>query len=171
MKYFANLFLRNVKGTFLKGFVPIDTYLFLLYWIIHLALLPITLTLGAGIKTLIDYNTRKFVSNDIIEERKNKISQMNEKDMSELRSHFANYACQSNSSKMLLKLLSDLDKLDNLPPKKLEKQKEFITIYINEDKNNGKKLFQIILGLFTPPQKKQYESINDPQLTNLILNK
>lgn len=61
MKFGLKLFALNVKKILKGGFhIPGDHLIGILMPVIHLVLLPVTLTFGALIKTVIEMNTREF---------------------------------------------------------------------------------------------------------------
>jgi len=103
IKYFFSLYWRNVKGSFTK---PYNFALRLhkaggVIIIGHTALLPVTLTLGAMTKTLIDFFTRKAISTNVLSERKNQINNLNQEKIEKLIQEVLLYKAMSNSSKRL----------------------------------------------------------------------
>lgn len=49
---------KNAIGTFGGGFISVAEEIAPIVWVVHIALLPATLTIGAGTKTAIDVHTR-----------------------------------------------------------------------------------------------------------------
>jgi len=66
LKRFGIIYMRNVRGV-LNG----TTFFFPAFY-----LLPLTLTLGAGIKSIIDFATRKFLDSQSIENAKNTLHEI-----------------------------------------------------------------------------------------------
>ena len=212
LKNFFSLYWRNIKGTFFNGFVEPITYIGPLIWLGHIVLLPLTLTIGAGIKTFIDFFTRKPMPDESIKAKQNEIKSLDDQQIEELTKNISSYNPHSNSSRMLLNQLAQLTiderlvaereyaiekrrlVLDQLGPnaeqkylasyiadvsldvrhkeilknydaqnkahlaeQKLTAQKNVICSYLGDKKNNGKKLMQVILGLFSPAVEKKFE--------------
>ncbi len=105
---------RNIKGTFLGGFV--DPMLFFYFtipiWLIHMALLPLTLTIGAGIKTIVDFFTRVPLAPTVINAQTTLIKQYDSKMMEELVADISKYKPKSESSYELITNLKKLNKMD-----------------------------------------------------------
>lgn len=112
-KYFFYLYGRNIKGSFINTLkfakeVASQTEIGFLIAIASLAVVPITMILGGGIKTLIDFFTRKRMSATRMTESQNSIAAMDQATMDNLTQHIANNytpRSQSNSSRMLLEQL------------------------------------------------------------------
>ena len=103
---FFSLYRRNVKGVWNDLSDPsygMDDY----GMPIRFLFLPLTLTIGAGIKSLIDYFTRKPLSPEEYEQTENKLSAMNEDDIEICAATISkNYpAPKSKSSNALIQLL------------------------------------------------------------------
>jgi len=222
--YFLSLYWRNVKGVFLGGFVDSVRFSYAapIIWIAHLALLPLTLTFGAGIKSIVDYFSRfsSFVTAEAIKNKQQAISKMDSIDLSLLTTKLLQYEAQSNSSKKLLEQLNQLpnerrrvikagydeckynlaldqlgkdaekkfqpayiknleldsphqEKLDaydkankaHLSTQRQDESKRLITEYIGAEHNNGKKVFQIIFGLFNPLDEKSKSMPKKPKVS------
>src|SRR3990167_4459335 len=70
------LYGRNVKGTFFGGYLEAsDNYAAVLFNVFHTLLLPLSLTVGAGAKTVVDIATREPLTvgqvNEMLEQVKN----------------------------------------------------------------------------------------------------
>ncbi len=106
------LYGRNVKGTFLSCLTqtPVDPYFevkgYLLFF--HLLLLPITLTFGAGIKTIIDVVTRKEQPPEKMAELNSKVAEVEEKKLKPLVKELLSYEPKSNSSRALKQTLTTI---------------------------------------------------------------
>lgn len=212
LKYFFGLYRRNVKGTitgpdWLNKTAPEKGYLTPEYFIkglpgavfilLHIVALPVSLTLGAGIKTLIDYFSRKSVSSTVITDVNNQIQNINQESFSNLETELRQYNPKSNSSKRALALLSQIDSdrnscafssendaetalcpeqlepatetnVQQSPEQTLNRKKAVISDFLVEEMNNGKKLHQIICRFFQP---KPAESSTDSVLTTPFLVK
>lgn len=111
------LYGRNASGVFFGGFIDVKNnsgnFLILLVWIGHIALLPLTITLGAFIKTLFDIFSRKEIPTQQFVELKDKINTINDDKIDELASH-ANEWKNEVQSKSSHKLCEQLMKLDIL---------------------------------------------------------
>lgn len=108
-KYFFWLYLRNIKGTFIEGFAPLDwEYAAPMFWLGHILLLPITLTIIPFVKTLIDFFSRKSMTNDSIEIKKAEINNFDQSQMLGLLKSLSDYQPASNSSNYLYQELSDV---------------------------------------------------------------
>lgn len=109
-RYLKSLYDRNVDGTFFGGYVPIPDAMGLLIWIPHTLLLPLTLTVGAGIKTLFDYFTRDLVKAKEQKSAAWKAYDMSPQDLSKLYQGIKSYEAHSNSSVKMLKDLAEIEK-------------------------------------------------------------
>src|SRR5580704_6373282 len=114
LKDFFPLYWRNIKGTFFGGFRLMDddngefeaNYAAGLAVLGHILLLPITLTIGALIKTLIDFNTRKPIPKEAIASKKDEIDHYDVTQMLEFINKISQYNTPfSNSSAELLSKL------------------------------------------------------------------
>jgi hypothetical protein len=105
-----DIYNRNAQGVFLGGFTNIGQWKYLIpvVAILHIAFLPLTLTFGAGLKSLIDYFTRKELPQEKLESLNNKINELDNDNIQPLIDEMAHYTPQSNSSKMLLKSLQKI---------------------------------------------------------------
>lgn len=81
-KSFGDILLRNIGGFFEKGFPDIDEWknLWVIAVPIFIVTLPLTLIL-VGIKTLIDYFSRKEISEDKMSNLVNKIESSSQEQM------------------------------------------------------------------------------------------
>jgi len=102
-----NLYWSNVKDFFFKPYQFQDDPLSLygLIWVIHTALLPVTLTIGAGTKTIVDMATRHPLSEKDMDNLINAIPTLSEEQFDELISIILQYTPRSDTSK---KLIEDL---------------------------------------------------------------
>lgn len=114
---FMDLFGRNAKTLIIKGYKLSSpemnggtNYMAPLIFVGHTLLLPYTLILGAGIKTIIDLATRKEIPQDKIKNLSDTIDNTPSDKMDEKISEILNYKAKSNSSQKILKELSELDK-------------------------------------------------------------
>ena len=153
--YYLSLYGRNVWGVLRNGFnFGLNAgYLAGFVWLGALALLPLTLTFGAGIKTIIDCYNREYTQDKtVLNSIPNSVKNMNEENIMLL----CNQALQqeqesapfsrSNSSAKLFKQLSAY---------KDQQTKEEITAKQN-------KYIQLVL-------KQLHPGANDTQLNNYII--
>jgi hypothetical protein len=138
-----SLFWKNVRGVFFGGYKLADPlagennhYLAPFAFLLHTALLPITLTLGAGIKTLVDIATRNTpVSSNQISQTSERIKQLDENEINDLAQVITQYHPSSVSSKRLRKTVKEMDVQEAILKKiflngkyaeyKAKKEKEF----------------------------------------------
>jgi hypothetical protein len=108
-KNFIDMYKRNFKGTFFGGFFDPQGTNFVVpfIWIGHIALLPLTLTFGAGIKTLIDFFTRREIPEETINAVDGAIDALDAESIRPLIESIAIYrnGAQSTSSKKLIQML------------------------------------------------------------------
>lgn len=215
--YFFSLYWRNIKGSFIKGYemlCGVEGFGAGFAWIILPLTSPITVPIGAGIKTISDYFTREYTRDEKSLRSISKYidTKMTEKEMEEFTQELAEkkynphpQSCgASNSSKWLFSRLSTNDQasqdrinIENVTQEKrvnnfLQKQnvdkdqannvfkseyletvkhdpqhdsrwdeekpstkvgfkqsKSDLSAYFKDEKNNGKKLFQLIVGFFS----------------------
>lgn len=110
-RYFFSLWARNAGGVLKGGLVPIYQFSFVapFIWIPHLVLLPLTLTLGAGFKTLFDCLTRKFTPEVEVKSRLETISKMSDSEINGLVEIVREYNdAKSHSSKEIQSSLNNL---------------------------------------------------------------
>lgn len=212
LKYFFRLYHRNVKGIiagpdWLNKTEPGKNYLTpediikglpgAMLTFLHIFALPVSLTLGAGIKTLIDYFSRKSIPSTVIDDVNKQLLNINHEDFNDLETELRQYNPKSNSSKRVLVLLSEIDSdrnscassnennaemelcLEQLEPatetnvqqspeQTLNRKKAVMSDFLVGEMNNGKKLHQIICRFFQP---KPAESSTDSVLTTPFLVK
>jgi len=210
--YFFSLYWRNIKGTFFGGFVPAPSSFggagAFFIWLGHIALLPLTLTLGAGLKTIFDCCTRRYTRDErLLRSVEESIPTMTNDQMGQLILELNTEAASclgkkysSNSSRWLFSRLStdehkkqeedrlkteqnrdamiELCRGDRMAPSEIRQRyteeylKEFaskyevtgrsyttvkagldqsktsLLSYMQNQNNNGKKLFQRVIGFF-----------------------
>ena len=106
-----SLYRKNVRGTFYTGYdiATRSRYLFFVVVGLHTALLPLTLTLGAGIKTLVDWATRsKPLSNEMIAEGSQAINNSDAKQLGEMVRVIKSAKLSSISSKRIFETIYEL---------------------------------------------------------------
>ena len=110
VKKMFDLYSRNAVGVFWGGLPNPQTwtYLFFPALIVHLALLPITMTFGAALKTLIDFFTRKELPKEQTSALNDKLSELDGTNIDSLISDIQGYSARSNASKMLQTQLKGL---------------------------------------------------------------
>lgn len=157
LNYFFSLYWRNVKNTVLKPYKALwegDEYgeypgeigvlgpiiIGIVYGLLLLTCIPF---LAATVKTFFDFFTRKLLSKNDLVHKRQVVESMEPQDLNELSKRMLSYrndAC-SDSSKTVLEELAKA-------PNDAEK-KRLILAYLDEPKNNGKKLMQITFGIFS----------------------
>lgn len=113
---YLRLYGRNARSVFWGGFIDSGNsgnFLITGVWIGHIALLPLTITLGAFIKTLFDIFSRKEIPAQQFVELKTKINTINDDEIGELAAH-ANEWKNEVKSKSSHELCEQLIKLDIL---------------------------------------------------------
>ncbi|MDI1351403.1 MAG: hypothetical protein PSV35_01325, partial [bacterium] len=102
-----DIYSRNAKGFFIKGFP--DPERWTIAWfpaaIVFLATSPLTLILGVGIKSLIDFFSRKEIPERKISSLSNKIQESDANTINTLVEKLSIYQAQSTSSKKLIQTL------------------------------------------------------------------
>ncbi|MBA2652909.1 MAG: hypothetical protein H0U73_11660 [Tatlockia sp.] len=143
---FLSIYWRNVKGTFKKGFIEPIFDLAAFVWISHIALMPITLTLGALLKTVVDFFSRKAneIPEDVLKVQKDEIANFNKENMESLVKEISAYTPKSNSSQMLLKELNQLNspqRVNKIVNETLEKKCEAkkLELFKHQDRFYGHK--------------------------------
>lgn len=93
---------RNAKGVFFGGFTVPNIY--------HIIFLPLTLTFGAGIKSLIDFFSRKEIPETSLDNAKHQIQDLDTDRTTLLIEEICRYKpeVQSNSSKQLIEDLEQI---------------------------------------------------------------
>lgn len=112
-KSLKDIYKRNFKATFFGGFTVPEIYLIgVLVPIIHLVLLPLTLTFGAGIKSLIDFFSRKEIPETSLRDAEGKIPDLDTDNTTLLIQEIYKYKpqAQSNSSKQLINGLKQINR-------------------------------------------------------------
>lgn len=111
-KNFLDIYTRNVKGTFWGGFSEVFLKIYpvgALVPIIHAALLPLTLTFGAAIKSLIDFFSRKEIAEETLNAVNDKIDALDEKSIEPLIREISTYKnAKSASSQKLMSTLNQI---------------------------------------------------------------
>lgn len=104
------LYGRNARGVFFGGFKLFagTEYLAPLAWLVHLLLLPLTMTFGAFIKTCIDILSRKEIPSESMIQLDKKIDDLDNEHIEPLITKMSNYHAKSKSSKKLNKTLKEL---------------------------------------------------------------
>lgn len=135
-KSFLDIYFRNAIGV-LKNILDIRMWSY--GWPIGAALLPLNLTFGAGIKTLIDFISRKNIPEETLSEVESKIDALDAETIIPVINAIASYYpnAKSISSKNLYVALRTVEQIANwdlntdIKTKKLALQKEQLGI----DKN------------------------------------
>jgi hypothetical protein len=84
------------------------------------------------------------------------------------KEYIANIALDEGHKESLKKY--DSQNKAHLAKQKLDAQKKIICSYMSDEKNNGKKLMQIILGLFSHQNMKKFEDNTLQQPSEVKLN-
>jgi|GEM_PF-5325788 len=115
IKYFFNLWGRNIKGTFWGGFRIADSVLrsnegtgALVTFLLHIVTLPVTITIGAILKTLFDFFSRKALPARQIFQTRRDIKHMEQEKFDAFTERLASYPAKSASSKQVLQQLNTL---------------------------------------------------------------
>jgi hypothetical protein len=149
-KYFFKLLWRNIKGTFFGGFIgingqigvdPIENVGILPFiWIGHLCTLPVSLTLGAGIKTIIDYSTRKSTPKEVVEKSLQIVENISDSEFGKIISMLNTASYKSQSSQKCIEVCK-IKSIDN------KQKKDEVISYLKNTNNNGKQLFQNLIAV------------------------
>lgn len=108
-KSLTDIYKRNFKDTFFGGFMVPSEYPDGLAMIFHIVLLPFTLTFGAGIKSLIDFFSRKEIPETSLRDAEHQIKDLDSTTL--LIQEIFKYKPQAKSisSKQLIKDLEQIN--------------------------------------------------------------
>ncbi|MGQ3891624.1 hypothetical protein [Legionella sp. CNM-4043-24] len=134
-----------------------DVLAAVIMFVIHAFTLPFTITLGACLKTFVDYFTRKGVSSEQREQMRRTIADLPVEDFNEFKDSLADFPAKSASSQSVIRRLADLDKAKALENESagqraeriVAEQKGVLTEYVRAPHNNGKGLLNR-MRLFLP---------------------
>lgn len=107
---FFNVYKDTVPKIFFGGFrlIPdVEDYTWLIRALLHLALLPISLTFGAGLFALVHALTRKPLPEEVVASDKEAFENLSDEDINKLSDKLDSLEARSNSSKKLIETLKD----------------------------------------------------------------
>ena len=108
MVKYNKLYYENIKKIFFGGYTKLnaDSLLAPLVWILHTLFLPLTLTIGAGITTIIDIITKIELTSTEIIILKNNLKKLNDLQIKEIVNEMLKYYYQH--------LLTNVESFQNL---------------------------------------------------------
>jgi hypothetical protein len=135
------------------SFMPLPIAPIMIFTMSAAILILLVPIIGAGIKTLIDYFSREYTTDEMkLDSIKQSIAEISEEQIDELSKAVLRYETPtSDSSRLLLEELSKLSKNEpdqKLSPDNFDTSKKLFVDYINDEKNNGKKAFRSIVKFF-----------------------
>lgn len=95
----TKIFAHNAVGTFFGGYRKYDDPII---WIVHSVLLPISVTVGAGIKTLIDVKSRHEINDEELKQIDQGLENLKGSDFDAFIYNVTQYPAKSNASRLLI---------------------------------------------------------------------
>lgn len=143
----SGLYADNVKTIFFNGYKkPVQkSWAGACAWPLHTLFLPISLSAGAAIKTIIDIQSRRPLTANEMQKLKRDLFRLDETEFNDLIASIINYNPQSTRSVDIKNYLASVNaEAYSSPLEKRIQQENVILGYLNNNLNSGTRMEQII---------------------------